>query len=126
MKIGTIILLSFWDADTYEDADVSEDYVGRWTERQLADGSFEIQITGLTPPSESTTNVDCVIAYNNTMILRIPAGEMAHYRVGEVVTGSFDSSPLTHIAKAGCHITTVGQHIASPTSLLIRQDDGLK
>ncbi len=70
-----------------------EDYDGRWTERQLADGSFEIQVTGLTPAPESTTKAGCVITCNNPMILRIPAAEMARYRNGEVVTGSFDSSP---------------------------------
>lgn len=45
---------------------------------------------------------------------------------GEVVTGSFASSPLTHIAKAGCHITTEGQHSASPPLLGICQSDGLE
>lgn len=113
---GGECLLSFWDAS----GQVSEDYVGRWTERQLADGSFEIQVTGL-----PTTDVGCVIRCNNPMILRIPADEMARYRNGEVVTGSFDSSPLTHTAKAGCHITTEEQLSASPTAS-IWQDDGLE
>ncbi|MCI6981504.1 MAG: hypothetical protein MR894_04770 [Akkermansia muciniphila] len=113
--------IRFWDAATYEEADVSEDYEGRWTERQLADGSFEIQITGL-----PTTDVGCDITCNNPMTLRIPAGEMAHYRAGEVVTGSFDSSPLTHGASGSCYITTEGQHSASPAPINICQSDGLK
>ncbi len=108
--------IRFWDADTYEEAYDSEDYEGRWTELQSADGSFKIQI------DLPTTNVGCVITCNNPMILRIPAGEMARYRNGEVVAGcSFDSSPLTHEATAGCYITTEGQHSASPTLLAICQ-----
>lgn len=105
--------LSFWNTALYEDHAWVEDYYGRWTERQLADGSFEIQVTGLTPAPESTTKAGCVITCNNPMILRIPAAEMARYRAGKVVTGSFASSPLTHGAKARCYITTEGQHSAS-------------
>ena len=116
--------LSFWNTALYEEHAWVEDYNGRWIERQLADGSFEIQVTGLTPAPESTTKAGCVITCNNPMILHIPAAEMARYRAGEVVTGFFDSSPLTHGAKARCYISTEGQHIASPTSLLIRQQDG--
>lgn len=113
--------LSFWNTDLYEGHAWVEDYERRWTERQLADGSFELQITGLTPAPESTTKAGCVITCNNPMILRILAAEMARYRDGEEVTGSFDSSPLTHGAKARCYITTEGQHIASPDSLRIQQ-----
>ncbi|MCI7004533.1 MAG: hypothetical protein MR890_03835 [Akkermansia muciniphila] len=118
--------LSFWNTALYEDHAWVEDYEGRWTERQLADGSFEIQVTGLIPAPESTTKAGCVITCNNPMILRIPAGEMARYRNGEEVTGSFDSSPLTHEAKNSCSITTEGQHSASPAPINIWQDDGLK
>ena len=114
--------LSFWNTALYEDHQWVEDYYGRWTERQLADGSFEIQVTGLTPAPESTTKAGCVITCNNPMILRIPAAEMARYRNGEEVTGSFDDEPLTHKAKKDCHITTEGQQsAASPDSLRIRQ-----
>lgn len=113
--------LSFWNTALYEDHQWVEDYYGRWTEHQLADGSFEIQVTGLTPAPESTTKAGCVITCNNPMILRIPAAEMARYRDGEVVTGSFDSSPLTHGAKARCYITTEGQHSASPALFRIYQ-----
>ena len=114
--------LSFWDAASAEAVIAIEGYVGCWTERQSADGSFEIQITGLTPAPESTTNAGCVITCNNPMILRIPADEMARYRNGELVAGcSFDASPLTHEATTGCHITTEGQHSASRTLLAICQ-----
>ncbi|MGN0811845.1 MAG: hypothetical protein ACI4PY_10165 [Akkermansia muciniphila] len=113
--------LSFWNTALYEDHQWVEDYYGRWTERQLADGSFEIQVTGLTPEPESTTKAGCVITCNNPMILRIPAAEMARYRNGEEVTGSFASSPLTHGAKARCYITTEGQHSASPALFRIYQ-----
>lgn len=113
--------LSFWDAASSDDVNAIEGYVGCWTERQSADGSFEIQVTGLTPAPESTTKAGCVITCNNPMILRIPAAEMARYRDGEVVTGSFDSSPLTHGAKARCYITTEGQHSASPALFRIYQ-----
>ncbi len=111
--------IRFWDADTYEEADDSEDYEGRWTELQSADGSFKIQI------DLPTTDVGCDITCNNPMTLRIPADEMARYRNGEEVTGSFDSSPLTHGASGSCSITT-GQHSASPAPINIWQDDGLK
>ena len=118
--------LSFWDTSLYEDHQWVEDYYGRWTERQLADGSFEVQVTGLTPAPESTTKAGCDITCNNPMTLRIPAGEMARYRNGEEVTGSFDSSPLTHGASGSCSITTEGQHSASPDLLGIYQSDGLE
>ena len=114
--------LSFWDAASADAVSAIERYVGCWTERQSSVGSFEIQITGLTPAPESTTDVGCVITCNNPMILRIPADKMAHYRAGKPVAGcSFASSPLTHEAKEGCHITTKGQHSASSALFRIYQ-----
>lgn len=113
--------LSFWNTALYEDHAWVEDYNGHWTERQLADGSFEIQVTGLTPAPESTTKAGCVITCNNPMVLRIPADEMARYRAGEVVTGTFASSPLTHKATARCRISTEGLHSASPALFRIYQ-----
>ena len=106
--------LSFWDAASADAVSAIEGYVGCWTERQSADGSFKIQI------DLPTTDVGCDITCNNPMILRIPAAEMTRYRNGEEVTGSFDSSPLTHGASGSCSITT-GQHSASPALFRIYQ-----